>query len=163
MSQTLKEFDSDARWRKLNSMSPKVTRDGLPENNYRYVKQELILRFFAFIDRENSYKGQIAKFLNDYMHDNRNPSADFITQKTVLFQNVVFEATRIFPNGPETKLPTAVIESMLVGLARNIEKVKSLSDDDIKLRFHEFRASDPFSGEGLSEGLSKSLTHNHLL
>ena len=144
LNNLLKLFDRNIKWRKLNSMSLKMTEDGFPENNYRYVKQELILRVFAFLDREGHYRGQIAKFLNDYMHDNRNPSPKFVQDKEKLFEDIVTAATRIFPNGPDSKLPTAVMESLLVGLARNIPHVELFTDADMKARFDALRASAPF-------------------
>lgn len=59
----LKELDNYSAWRRLNKM-----RTG---QIYRFTKQELILRFFAFSDRHTQYAGHLAKFLNTYMHENK--------------------------------------------------------------------------------------------
>ncbi len=128
--------------------------------NYRYVKQELILRFFAFLEREEKYGGQVGKFLNDYMHDNRNPSGEFVDAKKAIFTRTVYQVnSKIFEGvGADEKverIPTAVMEALLVGIARNIDHVEELSAQDLKNRYADLRASEHFRDEGVAEGLSK--------
>lgn len=143
----LKELDSVPAWRSFNGMAP--------GQNYRFVKQEIILRFFAFLDEPEKYKGQVAKFLNDYMHPRRDLSEADLTLKRQTFTRVVVVLQKIFPDGPPEKLPTAVVEALLVGIGRNIDFAEQLSDADLKAKFDQMRASEPFSEEGLAEGLSK--------
>lgn len=69
-NQLLKELNKNSAWMKLNKMKREV--------GYRFTKQELILRLFAFHDRYASYKGRLARFLNDYMDDNKNPIPQFM-------------------------------------------------------------------------------------
>jgi len=149
LNSLLSTLDRRPNWRKLNRM----TKD---DSNYRFVKQELILRFFAFFDVKDEYKGQIAKFLNDYMYLHRNAGGQFIDQKRQLFQRVIsLLADQVFPDGPETRIPTSVMEATLVGMAHNIDRLEQLSADDLISRYNTLRNRDEFNEEAVAEGLSK--------
>jgi Protein of unknown function DUF262 len=116
LNNLLKELDSDTNWRIINRMKP--------NEKYRYVKQELILRFFAYYDRLEKYNGQVGKFLNDYMHDNKNPKTDFTAGKRILFQRVMtLIKTNLFPDGPEERVPTAVSEALFVSTLMHLKKL----------------------------------------
>lgn len=147
LNQLLRELDGVEGWRNFNSM-----KDG---NNYRFVKQEIILRFFAFLDEPQKYNGQVGKFLNDYMYPRRNPDAEFLNSKRDIFGRVVNVLIGAFPEGPAQRMPTAVVEAMLVGIARNIVTVEALSNDAVVERYNQLRQSQHFKDEGLAEGLSK--------
>jgi len=63
---SIKELNRKPKWRKML---------GLAENkSYRLSKEELILRFFAFYDKAESYEDGLSKFLNDYMATKLNCS-----------------------------------------------------------------------------------------
>jgi hypothetical protein len=95
----LKEADKNPAWRKLNRMQPK--------QSYRFSKQEIILRFLAFYDKVLTYEGHLAKFLNAYMHDNREAGEEFITAKRQLFQETV---DCIVSEGIRRTSPEAVLD-----------------------------------------------------
>lgn len=148
LNNLLKELDAHTAWRTFNSME-----DG---KNYRFVKQEIILRMFAFLDEIQLYNGQVGKFLNDYMFPRRNLSDEALQEKRSLFNRVVeILDTKIFPNGPERRMPTAVVEALLVSLARNIDFVEQKDAEELQSRYRQLRAAAPFNDDGLSEGLSK--------
>ncbi len=143
----LRELDMLPNWRKFNRMA-----DG---NDYRLVKQEVILRIFAFAEEMNSYTGQVGKFLNDYMHPRRNMTASEIDQKHRSFERTVDVVERIFPEGPGERFPTAIVEALFVGIMKNIDAVEDLPDKDLRACFNELKNAQPFREEGLAEGLSK--------
>lgn len=143
----LRELDSNPTWRKFNRMKD--------ENNYRFVKQELILRFFSFLDQPEKYTGQVGKFLNDYMYANRKAGEDFLSEKENLFLRVMEVVEKIFPNGPDARIPTAVVESLLVGIAKNIDELESEASAKLRGRYDKLRDSEHFKDEGLAEGISK--------
>ena len=147
LNQLLRTLDTNPAWRKFNSMTP--------GNNYRFVKQEVILRFFAFFEEPEKYNGQVGKFLNEYMHPRRHMNAADINAKTSIFDRVLTLIDRIFPDGPQGKVPTAVVEALMVGLARNIDNAESLDQAELQQRYSALRQADPFNEEGLAEGLSK--------
>jgi len=148
LNDLLKELDQMPAWRKFNSMA-----DG---KNYRFVKQEIILRFFAFLDQPDKYNGQVGKFLNDYMYLNRHPDETFLRDKLAIFSRVIEVLDgKIFPDGPGGRIPTAVTESLLVGIAKNINFIEQQSAVEMQTRYGLLRDADPFKEEGLAEGLSK--------
>ena len=147
LNQLLRELDATPAWRKFNSMTL--------GNNYRFVKQEVILRFFAFLEEPQKYNGQVGKFLNEYMHPRRNMSLVDITNKSSIFDRVISLIDKIFPNGPPGKIPTAVVEALMVGMARNIDNVETLDQAELQQRYATLRVAQPFNEEGLAEGLSK--------
>ena len=147
LNKLLRELDKLEGWRTFNKMKK--------DNNYRFVKQEVILRFFAFLDEPKKYGGQVGKFLNDYMYPRRNPGAEYIASKRDIFVRVVAVLNKAFPEGPADRMPTAVVEALLVGVARNIEHVEALEDAAILERYQQLRDSQNFKDEGLAEGLSK--------
>lgn len=145
----LSELDQNLDWRKLNRMTNK-------DSNYRFVKQELILRFFAFMDVRDKYKGQIAKFLNDYMHYRRNADEDFIEEKREIFTRVVnLISIKLFPDGPESRIPTSVLEAMLLAIAGNIDQLELEKNARLKSRYDRLRQRREFSDDAVAEGLSK--------
>lgn len=145
----LAQLDKREDWRKLNRMTNE-------DSNYRFVKQELILRFFAFLDVQEKYKGQVAKFLNDYMHANRHAKDDFLTNKKDIFNRVMsLLVGKVFPEGPPVRIPTSVMEAALVGMARNIDHLEQLSPEQVVQRYHTLRGRPEFNEDAVAEGLSK--------
>ena len=143
----LQELDKLPEWRKFNRME-----DG---KNYRFVKQEVILRIFAFAEDIDKYTGQIGKFLNDYMYSRRRMATQEIDEKRRSFERATSVVNRMFPESPEGRIPTAVVEALFVGIIKNIDTVARLDDEDLQDRYNRLRKADPFSEENLVEGLSK--------
>ena len=117
----------------------------------------MILRFFAFTDRLDQYKGQLAKFLNDYMQDNRYCDQQFIAAKENLFcrtVDVIYK--KIFAGKVPSKLIVTVLEAMLFGVGANIEHLEQLPAARAKQLADELRGHEELSAERLSEGLAKT-------
>jgi hypothetical protein len=150
LNNLLKQLDQYQNWRRLNRMSA--------GNSYRFTKQEIILRMLAFYDRHKRYDGQLAKFLNSYMHDNRNlPDAD-IEARSKLFRDtvdLVFE--RIFQRKAPTKLSVTFLEALLVGVAKNVTRLAEMPEQDLIGRYRQLAGDEEFSEEALREGLAKRL------
>lgn len=144
----LHEVDADVSWRRINKMRPKQL--------YRFTKQEIILRFFAFYDEHKKYGGHLAKFLNDYMQERRNLSSDLIATKNKLFrQTVQCIDEKIFEKKSPPKLSTTVIEAILVGVGKNIDYLSSQPASTVKSYYHSMISHEEFSEASLKEGLSK--------
>lgn len=144
----LKELDQQAKWRKLNKMRP--------NNSYRFAKQEIILRFFAFHDRTSSYEGHLAKFLNDYMHDNRYATDQFLNQKRILFnQTIDCVFDMIFSGAAPAKLSLTVLEATLVGVSKNIKTLIAEPANVLQAYYQKLVNDDEFSDVALREGLAK--------
>jgi len=148
LNDSLKEMDKNVHWRAINNMQT--------EDNYRFVKQEAILRFFAFLERRNEYKGSVSKFLNDYMFMHRNADQKFIDDHTVLFERVAkFLAEKVLIERPAPRVPGTVLEAVMVGVATNIDAIEEISVQDARARYEEMRADESVSEASLAEGLSK--------
>jgi len=118
-------------------------------------KQELILRFFAFHDDYESYRGRLAKFLNDYMLEYRYPSDEFISEKRTLFNGTVDLVYKsVFAGKIPSKLSIAVLEATLVGVSSNLSFLTSQPDEHIQALYEELINDDNFSESRLREGLS---------
>ena len=143
----IKELDAYPRWRKLNRMAPK--------NSYRFVKQEVILRFFAFHERFEDYSGHLAKFLNDYIHEHRNPKEEWIEQKRTLFRKTIdYISENIFISTP-ARFPNTVLEALMVAVGRAISNNSLPNPSNAATRYEEIVNHEVFSEQARKEGLSK--------
>jgi hypothetical protein len=145
----LKELDQLPDWRRLNKMRPGQT--------YRFTKQEIILRFFAFAERRSKYEGHLAKFLNSYMHKNQHATHDFIKSKRELFTETVGYIDKlIFDSKAPPKLSITVLEALLVGVGVNAKQIlKADSPADARAKFQRLISDPAFTEAALREGLSK--------
>jgi|WetSurMetagenome_2_1015567.scaffolds.fasta_scaffold05552_7 hypothetical protein len=147
LNDLLKSLNTSSDWMKLNRMKK--------DTGFRFTKQELILRIFAFHDAYENYNGRLARFLNDYMDDNKNIDAKEISRKEGLFKRTINIALhRLFGGTAPVKIPLSVIEATLVGIARNIDDVEGMTNAQIKERYQNILANDEFSEKKLLEGLS---------
>jgi hypothetical protein len=148
LNELLKELDKHLAWRRLNKMKPKQL--------YRFTKQEIILRFLAFFDKETAYEGHLAKFLNSYMHDHQNASEDFINEKRIQFRETVdCIMVKCFADKAPPKLSLTVLEAVLVGVSRNLEVLKQATTAIVSERYQALVSHADFSEQSLKEGLSK--------
>lgn len=144
----LKELDQNSTWRRINKM-----RAG---QSYRFAKQEVILRFFAFIDKRSKYEGHLAKFLNDYMHEHQHEDDSWISVKRELFTDAVNIAGYAMLSGKVVpKLSLTVLESLLVGIGANLPEIKNFSESQLQEKYKSLLAHQEFSESALREGLSK--------
>lgn len=143
----LKELNSNKAWMKINRMKK--------EAGYRFTKQELILRFFAFHDRYRDYGGRLARFLNEYMSDNKELDDQSLNKKRELFRRTVDIVFRkVFDGKSPQKISISVLEALLVGVSFNQDYLESQLDSVAKSLFKRLQGHEEFSEEKLREGLS---------
>jgi hypothetical protein len=91
----------------------------------RLKDEELILRFFAFMDRGDAYKRPMTEFLDRYLDDNRDIASDAQVSRQELFAATVSTLhkavgpKRLFR--PEKALNAAVFDGVMVGCARRLQ------------------------------------------
>ena len=143
----LKDLNEHQTWRNINLLKDKES------NRYKHV--EMILRFYAFFDEKNKYKGVLSKFLNSYMKKNRKLSDDKLKSKRILFERIakiiwekIFEAN-------ETRLGNSTLEALMYGVAKNVDALEGLDNDTLKKQFAELRADQSLSTSYLSGGVTK--------
>lgn len=125
-NELLYELDSYGDW--------KATKDKLPGKGSRFRSVELILRFFALYSNIQNYSGQMAKFLNDYMHQYRLASKIELDEKRKIFIRTSSVLARSLNHEGIAKPSNTLIDAALVGIARNIEKLELLADADLVAR-----------------------------
>jgi len=122
--------------------------------NKRFNIEEQILRFFCFYEKWEKYKGSFSKFLNDYMKENRESNKEKLKSKSDLFNDVI-EIAILIPNFK--KESKAVKDAVMVGLAKNIKKIKKLNDNKIKAfvekAFEKLKKEEVFQVENLISSL----------
>ena len=147
-NELLKELDANKSWMRVNRMK----RPG----EFRYTKQELILRCLAFHDGYEEYTGKLAKFLNDYMDDHRDAPEEFLDNKRELFRRTIdLVYTYVLGGKVPRKLSVSVFEGILVGVARNVAYLESQPKDHVQKMYQNMLALNEFTPESLSEGLAR--------
>jgi hypothetical protein len=122
---------------------------------YRFSNEELILRFFTFSDKLADYNGKLAKFLNSYMFENRNPTQKFISLKSDLFnKTTILIYEKIFDRSAVDVMSKSILEGLLVGVSKNIKKLSEKNPKQLKKLYENFRALPEFGVDNLKEGLS---------
>jgi uncharacterized protein with ParB-like and HNH nuclease domain len=136
----IKELNEFQPWREI--YGPKST---------RLKDQELILRFLAFYFNSDNYERPMNEFVNKFIqkHCMDRANSDFLERAQKVFMdtiNVVWNSigNRAFrPIGP---LNAAVYDSVMVGIARRLDK-KSIKDQDypkIKKAYDELLADGEY-------------------
>jgi hypothetical protein len=146
----LVELDSDLNWLAINGLDKPFSD--------RFKRQEIILRFFAFVERYEQYTEGLAKFLNGYMRQYRRIGMDVIELKRAQFGKVVEQINNKLGGVVGNKhVPLAILEALMVGVGRNIEKVSAMTSEEVQARFEQLTINDEFSQVKLVEGLSKTI------
>lgn len=144
----LRELDKNPKWRKINKM-----RSG---QSYRFAKQEIILRFFCFTEKYKKYEGHLAKFLNDYMHENQSLPEHVVDRMRTLFtQTIDYVSEKVFEGKAPPKLSLTVLEAVLVGVGSNISSINDDTTEKAQAKYQALIESKVFSEAALREGLSK--------
>ena len=100
---------------------------GVKDEKIRGEKSEIILRFCALMDESAEYKPSLATFLNKYMFKNRHLDQEAVGNKLSLFLNAVtyVESNQLL-NKKTSQNSKSVVEAILIGIAKNINSVRSL-------------------------------------
>lgn len=123
----------------------------LGKKNSRFTFEEFILRFFAFQDKLNNYNGKLTSFLNEYMRENRKLSEDKINNKKDLFIKTVDVLYSKITG--EKNFSRAVLEALLYGVGKNLEKSSSMSNEDFNSLCQKIRDSTELQSSELQGGL----------
>lgn len=140
LNRLLKELDQMSEWREINHMRP--------NDNRRFRKQELILRFFAFLYWEKSaYKGGMAKFLNDFMREYRDDDDESLQEKRMMFKRVVSLLFSKIINGQQPKKLTQanILYPVMVGIAKNIDALEKMQLEELLNRYQRVEQSKAFA------------------
>ncbi|MDH2927876.1 DUF262 domain-containing protein [Lonepinella koalarum] len=123
----------------------------LGSENSRFAFEEFILRFFAFQDEFSIYRGNLTKFLNDYMACYKMIDDEEFEKKKTLFSEVI---DLVFANNIDhKKLSKVILEAILYGVAKNLEYLKNGANVDLSTRYETLISLEEFKTENLQGGL----------
>lgn len=140
LNDLLRNLDQLPEWRHLNRMKP--------DDNYRFLKQELILRFFAFFYQEKEiYTEGMAKFLNNFMSEHRDDDEDLLQERERIFKRVVLLLFSKIFNGkePEENISANVLYPVMVGIAKNIDVLEKTQSLELSNRYRTLIQSEAFA------------------
>ena len=100
----LSELEADPLWRKVK---------GGTEPEPRFKEREMILRFFAFANRLDSYKGNLKRFLSNYMaaYAPKNGETDKLDEQAEMFRETMRNVYDVF--GPHSARLYSVAEGIV--------------------------------------------------
>jgi hypothetical protein len=142
----LKEWNESEGWKIINNIKE--------DRQYRFATVELILRLFAFFDNLPNYTGKLARFLNEYMSDNKDPGEDFLAEKEILFNRIVAVLTNGISHNLLHESSLTILEAITYACAKNIDALEQKQPDQISQAFSDLKATEEFSAESLKGGLS---------
>jgi uncharacterized protein with ParB-like and HNH nuclease domain len=134
----LKEFDAkDPNWNQIKKrIWGKIDR-------FRTI--EVLLRMLAFDDRFEKYNGNLADFLNKFMHEKMKlPDSEAQALKSRLQQVSKLGKDALSPYN--SKISLTLIEALMVGLLRNLSTQASRSAIDLNTSFAKM-IHDPLFSE----------------
>jgi hypothetical protein len=96
----------------------------------RFRSVEVLLRVLAFGDRRETYDGNLAKFLNSYMHEQMNNP---ITASSIgpELELVAAKAKAILASSSSSKLPLMIVEALLVALYCHRHTLTARTDESL--------------------------------
>jgi hypothetical protein len=121
-SDLLKELADSDKFKKIVKLQPSKQNDG--------TREEVVLKFFAYLNRPQKYDGNVKEFLNDYM---REEGPKISIQKSRELFNKVLDAVLEITKGPLLRkgygnTPLNQLEAVLVGAGQLIlagKKIKT--------------------------------------
>ena len=81
------ELEKDLTWRKVK---------GGQTPDPRFIEREMILRFFAFANRQPFYAGNLKRFLNEYMGSYAPSTPDQLKQQAAMFRDAMRNVYTVF-------------------------------------------------------------------
>lgn len=142
----LKKLNKSNEWTRINRLGDK--------DDQRFKHVEIILRFFAFSDEIDSYRGILSKFLNEYMRNNRSPSEEFLsTKKRIFDRTITLIDQKIFHD--DDRFGSSTLEALLIGVVKNIDHLEGLENGSIREKYEELKQDESLSSSYLSGGVAK--------
>lgn len=118
----------------------------------RFNNEERILRFFAFDDDYQNYKGKLAMFLNEFMNSHKQLSEEEENAYESRFIKTLNIANKL---GKKVSSKN-VADALLVGIAQNENYLSDKSEAFLLERYQELMKSQEYSEESLKEGLGST-------
>jgi len=149
LNKMLIELDKEPKWVAL-----KLHINGKKD---RFRSVELILRILAFSKSKDAYKGNLARFLNDYMFNHRKESEAKLEEFRNTFKRMSkVLVDKVIPEMETRKFGFTQIEALAVGVISNINNVESANITKLKKCITKFQEIELLSTEALSADISRT-------
>lgn len=133
----LKEFDrSNPDW--------KAIKKRIWGSMDRFRSIEVLLRILAFAEERDNYDGNLARFLNVYMHRHANDDAETLEKLESDLKEVTLRARQVLSQEPQRKLPLLLVEALLVALYTCDNRLTQKSDESLSQAYNSMRAKPSF-------------------
>lgn len=149
LNSTLIALDKEPKWVALKSH--------INGKKDRFRSVELILRILAFSKSRDAYKGNLARFLNDYMFNHRKESEAKLEEFQKAFTRMSAALVdKIIPEMETRKFGFTQIEALAVSVIVNIDGVESMNTAKLKKCINKFQDIELLSTEALSADISRT-------
>lgn len=138
LNDALKQFDT-------NNSDWQVVKSRIWGSVTRFRSVEVLLRVLAFSDRLLEYQGNLADFLNHYMHDHADASADMVDEMISKLAAAAKITRAALGEQAQGKLSLAIIEAVLVATTVHRESLISEKNGAIHDRYEAMLAMPAFA------------------
>lgn len=133
----LKEFDgNNADW--------KAVKRRIWGSMDRFRSIEVVLRVLAFVDERQKYDGNLARFLNDYMHRHSHDSPDVLNAVEARLKQIAKRAREALSVEPQKKLPLLLVEALLVAMYAQGDRLDEMDSAAVTDAYKTMRAHPSF-------------------
>lgn len=134
---TLKEFDK-------NNDDWNMVKSRIYGSMERFRSIEILLRMIAFGENMEKYDGKLARYLNDYMHEQASkPLEEF--KELVDDLALISSKARVIFNTESGKLPLMLAEAVLVALYVNRGLLAGRTDEELASAYSKLKKLPPFT------------------
>lgn len=110
----------------------------------RFRSIEVLLRVLAFADERESYDGNLARFLNLYMHRHANDSSDTLAKLESRLISVARRARQGLAQETQRKLPLLRVEALLIAMYTLGDQLNEMTDEHIAKAYETLRMHPSF-------------------
>lgn len=110
----------------------------------RFRSIEVLLRVLAFSDEYETYDGNLARFLNVYMHRHANEDSDTLAKIENSLKAIASRAKHVLSLEPQRKLPLLLVEALLVGLYTRGGQLAQMTDEHVIQAYQTMKGSPSF-------------------
>lgn len=150
----VRELSAQDAWRQLYGPPSK-----------RFKDQELALRFLALNESGDDYQRPMKRFLNDFVRARRNMTEGQRQRLAEVFNRVVTVILEHIGPGafkPRRVLNAAVMDSVMVGIARNLDKGTLVEPPDLAQRHGDLLADAEYKAATEQSTADEESVHTRL-
>lgn len=110
----------------------------------RFRSIEVLLRVLAFADERETYDGNLARFLNLYMHRHANDDSETLGKLESRLKVVANKARHALSREPQRKLPLLLVEALLVAMYTRGDQLAQITEERLAQAYMAMRAHPSF-------------------